>query len=200
MTARHYRCFYRKCPIQYILSRIGKKPIFISQGMVIDIDSSENIISVRGPKGELKRKLPDEILVEVKENNLFLTLKKYNKKAPALWGLSRSLVANMIEGVTKGFERKLEFEGIGFRVSVEGDNLILNLGFSHPVRFTAPPGISFSVAKNVILVSGIDKELVGNIAASIRKLKPSEPYKGKGIRYQGEIIKRKAGKKAVAAT
>jgi len=117
----------------------------------------------------------------------------------ALWGLSRAILANLVKGVTEGYEKKLEIEGVGFRAAVQGNKLVMSLGFSHPVEIEAPPGIDFKVEKNVITVSGIDKELVGQVSADIRSRKKPEPYKGKGIRYQGEVIKIKAGKKAVSS-
>lgn len=156
-------------------------------------------ITVKGPKGELRRDLHPDIGAEALDGKIVLTPLRQTKKTSALWGLSRTLVANMVEGVTAGFEKKLEFEGIGFRVALEGDTLVWSLGFSHPVRFKAPARIQFKVEKNQISVAGISKELVGETAARIRNLKPPEPYKGKGIRYKGEIIRRKAGKKAVAS-
>lgn len=180
------------------MSRIGKKPISIPDG--VTVKATDNNIFVKGPKGELERVLHDDIGLEIREKEIIVVMRRETKKTNALWGLSRSLVANMVEGVAKGFKKELEFEGIGFRASVEGGNsLQMQLGFSHPVRFKAPEGITFNVEKNIITVSGINKELVGETAASVRALKPPEPYKGKGIRYRGEVIIRKAGKKAVAS-
>lgn len=179
------------------MSRIGKKPIIIPQGVTVDV--AGNAVSVKGPKGEAVRKLHPDIKAEIKDGEILVAPARNSKKSPALWGLFRSLVANTVEGVSSGFEKKLEFEGIGYRVNVDGSHLVLSLGFSHPVRFAIPQGTKIVVEKNVITVSGIDKELVGETAARIRNLKPPEPYKGKGIRYRGEIIRRKAGKKAVAA-
>lgn len=178
------------------MSRIGKKPILIPLGVNITVTGGR--VSVKGSKGELQREIHSDIAVSIKDNEVLLSPARSGKKTPALWGLSRSLVSNMILGVSAGFEKKLEYEGIGFRANLEGDTLVFSLGFSHPVRFQAPKGIAFKVEKNVITVSGADKELVGETAARIRNLKPPEPYKGKGIRYQGEVIRRKAGKKAVA--
>lgn len=184
------------------MSRIGKKPILIPTGVSVAV--SGNLILVTGPKGELTREIHQNINIEVQKGEIggqiIISPGVSSKKTPALWGLTRSLVANMIEGVTAGYEKKLEIEGIGYRVSVEGNNLIMQLGFSHPVRVEAPVGIKFSVQKNSISVAGIDKELVGETAAKIYSQKPPEPYKGKGIRYKGEIIRRKIGKKAVAST
>ncbi len=180
------------------MSRIGKKPISIPAGVTVTATGSS--LAVKGPKGELQRTIHPDMSVEIRENFMEVKPRREDKRTPALWGLTRALAANMIEGVVKGYEKKLEIEGIGFRANVEGDgSLNLALGFSHPIRVKVPPGIKFSVEKNVLTVSGIDKELVGNTAASVRALKKPEPYKGKGIRYQGEIVRRKAGKKAVAS-
>lgn len=178
------------------MSRIGKNPIPIPEGVSVRV--SDGAIFVKGPKGEATRELYG-VHAEVKEKEISVVLRDTTKKGPALWGLSRALIANMIEGVTSGFEKKLEYEGIGYRANVEGDLLVLSLGFSHPVKFKVPAGIKISVEKSVIKIVGTDKWLVSDTAAQIRKLKPVEPYKGKGIRYQGEVVRRKAGKKAVAA-
>jgi large subunit ribosomal protein L6 len=180
------------------VSRIGKKSISIPEGVTVTVTG--NLIVVKGPKGELSREIHPYIRAEVRNKEVVVFPMRQSKITPALWGLFRTLVANMVEGVTRGFEKKLELEGIGYRVSLEDGGLLMQLGFSHPVRFDAPPGIKFTVEKNVVTVSGIDKELVGNTAASIRFLRPPEPYKGKGIKYRGEIIRRKAGKKAVASS
>ncbi len=179
------------------MSRIGKKPIVLPPGVSFDV--KEHVVSVQGPKGELSREIPREISLALVKGEVRCAPALETKKTPALWGLTRSLVANMIEGVANGFEKKLEFEGIGYRMAVEGSTLVMQVGFSHPVKIPAPKGISFAVEKSVITVSGIDKELVGETAAYVRSIRPTEPYKGKGIRYQGEIIRRKAGKKAVAS-
>ena len=178
------------------MSRIGKKAIVIPEGVKTTV--SGHTIKVAGPKGELSLKVHRDLEVITKDKDIQLTPVGTGKKTAALWGLFRSLIANMVTGVSSGFEKKLEYEGIGFRANLEGDTLVFSLGFSHPIRFPAPPGISFKVEKNVITVSGIDKGQVGETSARIRNLKPPEPYKGKGIRYQGEVIRRKAGKKAVA--
>ena len=178
-----------------IMSRIGKKIIVIPSGVTVNV--ADNRVSVKGPKGELHLTVHSDMDVEAKDGTIIVTCKKNaSKKAPAIWGLTRTLVANMVTGVTNGFEKVLEFEGIGYRVNLEGTSLLMQLGFSHPVRFEAPAGISFAVMKNTITISGIDKEQVGEIAARIRALRKPEPYKGKGIRYRGEVIRRKAGKKA----
>lgn len=177
------------------MSRIGKKPILIPEGVEVKIE--ENKLMVQGPKGQLSKDLRPEIKVEVKDKNIIILPKEETKLAKALWGTTRAIIANMIKGVTEGYEKKLEIEGLGFKAQLSGENLILSLGFSHPVEVRAPSGIKFLVEKNIITVSGIDKELVGQTAASIRKLKLPEPYKGKGIKYLGERVRRKMGKKAV---
>ena len=179
------------------MSRIGKKPILIPENVEIKIGDQKVVVG--GPKGELSREVRPEIGVEVKEGKILVSPKIEIKKTKALWGLTRALIANMIKGVTEGYEKKLEIEGIGFRASVEGENLVLSVGFTHPVKIKAPEGIKFSVEKNIITVSGTDKELVGQMAAKIRAIRPPEPYKGKGIRYVGEQVRRKVGKKAATA-
>jgi large subunit ribosomal protein L6 len=181
------------------MSRIGKKPIVIPQGVEITVEDSK--VHVKGPKGELWRAVRPEVNVSVEGGKILVSLHptvtlKKDKKAPALWGLTRALIQNMVKGVTEGFEKKLELVGIGYRASLEGEDLVLNVGFTHPVKVKKPEGIKFSVEKNIVSVTGIDKELVGQIAAKIRKIRPPEPYKGKGIRYVGEVVRKKLGKKA----
>ena len=178
------------------MSRVGKKPISIPAGVEVKIEGSA--IEIKGPKGQLKKELRPEIKIEMKDKEILVSVLKETKKSNAFWGLTRALVFNMIKGVTEGYEKKLQIEGVGFKAKVEGDKLILQVGFSHPVEIKQPEGIKFSVEKNIIGVSGPDKELVGQISADIRKTKPPEPYKGKGIRYVGEFVRRKLGKKAVA--
>lgn len=181
------------------MSRIGKKLIEIPQGVKAEI--SEKEIKVSGPKGELKQAIHPEIKVELKDGKIFVSPKtELSKKGRGLWGLYRALISNMVEGVSKGFEKKLEIEGVGFKANVDADGLVLNLGFTNPVKIAKIPGVNFAVEKNVIIVSGPDKERVGHIAALIRKQKKAEPYKGKGIKYQGEKIRRKEGKKVVASS
>jgi len=184
------------------MSRIGKKPILIPEGVEVKI--SGNKINARGPKGELSFEAPKEIKIELKDNKVFVSPVAANlsvdKKIKALWGLSRALIFNKIKGVKDGYQKQLEIEGVGYQASVEGKFLELKVGFTHLVKIEAPDGIEFKVAKNIITVSGADKQKVGEIAAKIRKAKPAEPYKGKGIKYVGEIIRRKAGKKAITAT
>lgn len=181
------------------MSRIGKQPINITEGVTIDIEDNHNIMRVKGPKGELQKKFSSLLNIEKQDNRLIVSPQdKNNKQAQKLWGLSRTLISNMVKGVSEGFEKGLQIEGVGYRANVAGNKLNLSLGFSHPVEIEAPEKIEFKVEKNIITVSGIDKELVGQVAASIRSLRKPEPYKGKGIRYVGEVVRRKAGKKAIA--
>ncbi len=177
------------------MSRIGKQPIAIPEGVDVKIDG--DFVIIKGPKGELKNKIRPEIKVEIKDKQIILKPVKSLRDTQALWGTYRSLIANMTQGVTKGFEKKLEIEGVGYKANLEGKDLILNLGYSHSIKIKAPEGIELKVEKNVITVSGTDKQLVGQIAAEIRSKRKPEPYKGKGIRYQGEVVRRKTGKKAV---
>lgn len=180
------------------MSRIGKNPIKIPAGVSVTIKDGE--VKIKGLKGELTRDFLKEIRIEAADGKINLGIDKETKNSSALWGTYNSHLKNMIEGVTKGFEKKLEIEGIGYRAKLEGDKIILSLGFSHPIEIKKPAGIDFRVEKNKIIISGIDKESVGQTAAGIRALKKAEPYKGKGIHYEGEVIRRKAGKKAAAAT
>lgn len=180
------------------MSRIGKKLIDIPSGVTVVIEGQN--IAVSGPKGELKREIHRDIIAENKDGKVSVAPKReLSKREKGLWGLYRALIANMVEGVEKGFEIKLEIEGVGYKADVQGNELVLNLGFENPVKIKKPEGISFVVEKNVVTVSGIEKEKVGEIAALIRKSKKAEPYKGKGIRYAGEKIRRKEGKKVVAS-
>jgi large subunit ribosomal protein L6 len=178
------------------MSRIGKKPIEIPQGVEIKIEG--NVVKVKGPKTELSFKVSPEIKVVLAENKISISAEPTTKEVRALWGLTRAILQNMVTGVTTGFQKKLEIEGVGFKANIEGKDLVLDVGFSHTVKIKGPEGITFAVEKNVIVVSGADKGLVGEIAATIRRVKPPEPYKGKGIHYMGEHIRRKLGKKAVA--
>lgn len=175
------------------MSKIGKKPIVIPKGVEIKVD--DRLISVKGPKGSLSMKLDHGVVVSVTENEIKVDLSK-GRNNPDIWGLTRALIANMILGVINGFEKVLEFEGVGYKANVKGNDLELNLGYSHPIKIKAPEGIAFSVEKSTIKVIGIDKQLVGQVAAEIRSKRLPEPYRGSGIKYAGEIIKRKAGKKA----
>ena len=187
------------------MSRIGKKTILIPANVEIKINGNE--ILVKGPKGELFLSLPDVLEVSIKETGaeaekireLTTVVKNKTKRSPALWGLFRSLIFNMVDGVSNGFEKKLEINGVGYRAAVEGKKLVLNLSLSHPIEIEAPAGIEFKVEKNIIIISGADKQLVGQTAAKIRAQKKPEPYKGKGIKYLDEVIRRKSGKKAASA-
>ena len=177
------------------MSRVGKKPILIPENVEVKIEGQK--IIVKGSKGELSREIRPEIKIEMREDKIFVMPKIETKKTKAFWGLTRVLIFNMVKGVTEGYEKKLEIEGLGYRAILEGENLLLYVGFSHPVKITTPSGIKFSVEKNIITISGIDKGLVGQTAAIVRKIRPPEPYKGKGIRYMGEQVRKKLGKKAV---
>jgi len=180
------------------MSRIGKQPILIPDNVEVKINN--NLLLVKGPKGELSIEMHRDIDVEIKDKEILVKLKNIKKEDTAIWGTYRALIANMVEGVSKGFEKRLLFEGVGFKVAVNGNKLVLNLGFSHPIEIEAPKGIEFKVEKNNIIVSGPDKNFVGQVAAKIRAAKKPEPYKGKGIRYEKEVIRRKAGKKAASVT
>ena len=179
------------------MSRIGKQPVELPEGVSTKI--ADGTVEIQGPKGSLKLFVRPEIDVRQDGKTIHISLKKETKTSRKLWGTVRALLANMVKGVTKGFEKKLELEGVGYRVEQKGKDIQLALGFSHPVIFETPLGIELKTEKNTIIISGISKELVGQVAASIRSLKKPEPYKGKGIRYAGEVIRRKAGKKATAA-
>lgn len=174
------------------MSRIGKLPIDIPSGVTITVDS--DAISVKGSKGELTVPHLSDVTVKTEDNQIVVTRNDDERIAKAQHGLQRSLIANAVEGVTKGFEKKLEVNGVGFRVATTGNTLDMALGFSHPVKYVAPAGVTVSNEKMVITVSGIDKQQVGQVAADIRALKKPEPYKGKGIKYADEQILRKAGK------
>ncbi|MDW7676952.1 MAG: 50S ribosomal protein L6 [Bacillota bacterium] len=176
------------------MSRIGKKPIDLPQGVEIKVDD-KNVVIVKGPMGTLSQQISKEIMVEVEGNVINISRPSDLKKHKSLHGLSRSLVANMVEGVTKGYEKKLEIVGVGYRANKQGNRVVLSLGFSHPVELTEPEGITLEVpTQTEIIVKGIDKQQVGNYAAKIRAYRKPEPYKGKGVRYAGEIIRRKEGK------
>jgi large subunit ribosomal protein L6 len=177
------------------MSRIGRKPIPVPSGVEIKIEPE--LISVKGPKGELTERVSRDITVVQEGDELVVTRPTDRGEHRALHGLTRSLVANMVEGVTDGFEKKLEIQGVGYRAAVSGSKLTLALGYSHPVEIEAPDGISFDVPQPTnVTVIGISKQLVGETAAKIRKSRPPEPYKGKGIRYEGEHVIRKVGKRA----
>ncbi len=176
------------------MSRIGKQPITLPEGVTITVTAG--FVDIGGPKGTLKRAIPFDI--GITEENKVVTVSPLHQTRDALklWGTMRAHLANMVKGVTSGYDIKLEIEGVGYRATQKGKDLELALGFSHPVPFPAPEGVDLKVEKNTILVSGISKDAVGKAAAEIRALKKPEPYKGKGIRYSGEVVRRKAGKKA----
>jgi large subunit ribosomal protein L6 len=177
------------------MSRIGKTPIEIPAGVSVSL--SPGRVMVNGPLGELSQSIPQRIVVEQKDGELVVTRPTNRGEDRALHGLARSLVANMVEGVTKGFQKVLEIQGVGYRAALRGTDLELNVGFSHSVVMKAPQGITFEVpAPNQVVVKGIDKQRVGQIAAEVRAVRPPEPYKGKGIRYEGEYVRRKVGKRA----
>lgn len=180
------------------MSRIGKKPIEIPTGVTIDI--KDNVIVVKGPKGELTQSFADGITVKQEENLIIVERCNDEKKFRALHGLTRALIANMFEGVVNGYEIALQIVGVGFQGEVKSNKrLLLSLGYSHQILMDAPEGIQFTMQRDIIKVNGIDKQLVGEVAAQIRKLRKPEPYKGKGVRYVGEQIQRKAGKAAGGA-
>lgn len=175
------------------MSRIGRKPVPIAKGVKVSVGDAD--VSVEGPKGKLNVAVPRGIAVRVDDGRVIVSRALENKREKALHGLVRSLVANAVAGVTTGFSKELEIQGIGYKAQLEGKDLVLALGFSHPVRFSLPPGISIAVEKQVrITVNGADKQAVGQVAADIRSLRPPDVYKGKGIRYAGEYVKKKVGK------
>jgi len=179
------------------MSRIGKQLIEIPKDVNLEINDRQ--VLIKGPKGELNLSYSPQISIEKVDNKIKLTPLELEKETKALWGLTRALLANAVEGVSKGFEKKLEIRGVGYRAQVKNNILVLDLGFSHPIEIESPKGIEFKVEKNIITVSGIDKQLVGLLSARIRQARPPEVYKGKGVRYAGEKIRRKEGKKAAAA-
>ena len=175
------------------MSRVGKKPISIPEGVEVKLEPP--FITVKGLKGELKQEIHPRVKLCQEDRKIIVSVENpEDKRQWALWGLFRSLIFNMVEGVTKGFEKKLEINGIGYKSSLSGNKLILNVGFSHPVEFELPKVIKASVEKNIITISGIDKQLVGSMVSQIRSIRKPEPYKGKGIRYVDEVIRRKVGK------
>jgi len=184
-------------------SRIGRKPIKIPSGVKVQIDE-EGIVRVEGPKGKLEKKMPPLVKINIDGDTITVVpeevRKKLRNKAKAFQGLARSLINNMIIGVTQGFKKSLDIVGLGYKAEVKGNEIVFSLGYSHPINFKLPEGITAKTEKGSgevqvrVIVEGIDKELVGQVAANIRKLRPPEPYKGKGIRYTGEVIRRKAGK------
>jgi large subunit ribosomal protein L6 len=177
------------------MSRIGRQPIAVPAGVLVSVDPGR--VTVSGPRGELRAVVPQRMKIEQGDGLITVTRPTERGEDRALHGLTRTLVANMVEGVTDGFEKRLEIQGVGYRAALKGKNLELALGFSHPVSIEAPAGIDFEVPQPTeIIIRGIDKQLVGQVAADIRKRRPPEPYKGKGIRYKGEQVLRKVGKRA----
>ena len=176
------------------MSRIGRKPITVPSGVEVKIDD-KNLVTVKGPKGTLTEQISKDLKIELNEGELVVTRPTDNKKHRSLHGLSRTLIDNMITGVTEGYSKKLEIVGVGYRAAKQGKKLVLSLGFSHPVEMEDPDGIEVEVpSQSEILIKGINKQLVGNYAAKVRAWREPEPYKGKGIRYSGEYVRRKEGK------
>jgi len=175
------------------MSRVGKKPIEIPAGVTVTLDNDH--VTVKGPKGELSRTFHSDIEIKIEENVINISRPTDNKEHRALHGTTRAVLANMVEGVSKGFERGLELVGVGYRAAKQGNKLVLNVGYSHPVEIEAEKGLEIEVPSNTkVIVKGTDKERVGALAANIRDVRPPEPYKGKGIRYEGEYVRRKEGK------
>ena len=182
------------------MSRVGKQPIEIVNG--VTVENKNNFLTVKGPKGELQKEFNKDMIIEISDNQIIVKRPNDSKINRSLHGLTRSLIANMIEGVSKGFEKKLEIVGVGYRAKAAKNKITLSLGYSHPIEYTAPEEIEFKMDednKNIIIVSGIDKQIVGEAAAKVRSYRKPEPYKGKGIKYIDEYIARKAGKTAAAA-
>jgi large subunit ribosomal protein L6 len=178
------------------MSRIGKKSIIIPQGVEVEIDA--NVVSVKGPKGLLSFVHHHEVTIHIAEDAITVEKTGGSKKAGAIWGTTTKILSNLVEGVTAGFQKQLELNGVGFRMSVAGKKITLALGFSHPVEVIVPEDLDVKIEANVMTITGIDKQKVGQMAAEIRDLKPVEPYKGKGFKYAGEVVRRKEGKKASA--
>jgi len=180
------------------MSRIGKRPVPIVKGVTAQIDGKRVI--VKGPRGEISRTVHPDLTVAIEDNAIVVRRPSDENRHKALHGLTRTLIANMVEGVTNGFRKALEIQGVGYKAEPKGQDIQLLVGFSHPVRYKPPQGIKIAIENNtVVKIEGVDKELVGQVAAEIRAVRPPEPYKGKGIRYQGEQVRRKAGKTAQAA-
>ena len=176
------------------MSRIGKRPVSIPGGVTAAVDGQ--VVKVKGPKGELQHVLVDAVLAKIDKDNIEIAMREDTREARAMWGMSRTLIANLVTGVTEGFEKKLELNGVGYRAAVKGSNLELQLGFSHDVAFPIPEGIQVKCPKPTeVVLTGIDKQKVGQAAAEIRRFRPPEPYKGKGVRYADEFVFRKEGKK-----
>ena len=177
------------------MSRIGKQPVIIGDGVTVQL--TDGFINVSGKKGKLSEKLVPGVDVRIEDNKIIVSVKNpENKQQRAKWGLQRSLINNMVNGVTNGYEKKLEVNGVGYRVALQGKKIVLNVGFSHPVEYNLPETVDGIVEKNIITLTSFDKHLLGQTAAEIRNIKKPEPYKGKGIKYSDEVIRRKAGKVA----
>lgn len=177
------------------MSRLGKLPVTPPAG--VEVTLADGVLTVKGPKGTLTQSVKKDVIISIENGIITLTPAKETKDAYALWGTYASILRNLIHGVTEGYEKKLEVEGVGYRAEANGNKITLNVGFSHPVVMEVPEGLSATVEKNEITIAGTDKHAVGQFAANVRKVREPEPYKGKGIRYQGEYIIRKQGKKAV---
>jgi large subunit ribosomal protein L6 len=177
------------------VSRVGRAPVAIPSG--VNVGHAEGAVDVKGPKGTLSMRVPDGIVVEIEGDEIRIRRRNEKKKTRALHGLARALVANMVTGVTEGFTKELEIQGVGYRADVSGKTLKVAAGFSHPVDVAIPEGLSVSIQEGRIRIEGIDRQLVGQFAADVRSLRPPEPYKGKGIRYVGEQVRRKVGKAGV---
>ena len=176
------------------MSRIGKKPVLLPKGVTAKVDAG--MVSVKGPKGELKLRLVPEVEAALGETGIAITPREESDRARAMWGMQRTLLNNLVKGVTEGFSERLEISGVGYRAAVQGKNLQLQVGLSHDVNYPIPPGIQIVCEKpTAIQISGIDKQLVGQVASEIRSYRPPEPYKGKGVKYAGEYVRRKEGKK-----
>jgi len=178
------------------MSRVGRKPVLIPKGVNVSVNNG--LVAVKGPKGELKKNVPQGVDVKASAGELVVTRADDTRANRAKHGMMRALVANMVKGVSEGFERRLEINGVGYRAEVSGQKLTMALGFSHPVNFELPKGISAKVDKNIVILMGIDREMLGETASKIREIRPPEPYKGKGIKYVEEHIKRKVGKTGAA--
>lgn len=174
------------------MSRIGKMPVDLPEKVNLSLNGAH--VSVKGPNGELDYTFTDKVTIELKDKQVLVTPVDQSKEAISLWGTTRTLINNMVVGVTTGFTKTLEFNGVGYKASVSGSKLVLNLGYSHPIDYELPAGVSAKVVKNEIVISGASKELVGFVAAKVRSFRPPEPYKGKGVKYSDERIIRKAGK------
>ena len=180
------------------MSRVGKKPIIVPKEVEVRLDGE--ILSVKGPKGELRRLIHPKVGLDINGSQITLSISDNTKESRSISGLFRSLIANMVLGVTEGFKKSLELIGVGYRVEYSGNQLVFNLGYSNPIKYDIPKGIDVQLdQKSKIVLSGVDKELLGTVAAKIRSFRPPEPYKGKGVKYLGELVRRKAGKAGVKA-